>query len=135
MEIANKCQVCGGSLVTFAGSYTKCKYCGQVYSVGGESVSEEIIYQNALVSMKQNTIEGNQQAKILFDGISGYKNSADRAKACLDGIKSIEVQLEEQRLAEQRNRELAEQKKKENAKKRKKDLLLVVYHLQLSCYW
>lgn len=124
MEIANKCQVCGGTLVTFSGSYTKCKYCGQVYSVGGESVSEEIIYQNALASMQQNTIEGNQQAKILFDGISGYKDSAARAKACLDGIKSIEVQLEEQRLAEQRNRELAEQKKKENAKKRKKGFII-----------
>lgn len=124
MEIANKCQVCGGTLVIFAGSYTKCKYCGQVYSVGGESVSEEIIYQNALVSMKQNTIEGNQQAKVLFDGISGYKDSAAKAKACLDGIKSIEVQLEEQRLIEQRNRELAEQKKKENAKKRKKGLII-----------
>ena len=120
----NRCQVCGGDLIPFPGGFIKCKYCGQVYTQSGDLISEEIVYRNAIGIMQNNTSAGYKTAYKMFKSVSGYQDSEALAAQCLDFNKSLEVQIEAQKVAQIRHSEVIEKKKKENAEKVKKIFII-----------
>ena len=120
MEKANRCQVCGGDIQSFAGGFNRCKYCGQIYTQNGSVASEEMVYQNAVGIMKKNTVESNKTAAEMFNSISGYQNSSSYAAYCIENNKNIAARLEQQRLETIRNQEIAEQKRIEELNRQKK---------------
>lgn len=74
-----RCKVCGGTVNILGNGYIRCNYCGQIYDMSGGILGQEQIYNEALDKSQQGTIEGSEQARKLFESISGYKDSNSRA--------------------------------------------------------
>lgn len=109
-----RCKVCGGTVNILGNGYIRCNYCGQIYDMSGGILGQEQIYNEALDKSQQGTIEGSEQARKLFESISGYKDSNSRALESYTNVENIKIAMEEKRLEEERQWQIAlEEDKKE----------------------
>lgn len=131
MDNIDNCKICGGSIRFISGEYIKCEYCGQIYNIDGEEVSNEHIYIKATELFRSNSADKNNEAYELFDSILTYRDSATKAQECLTNIENLEVLEEEKRLKERRQREIDAKKNEEleeNDRKKKK-----IWNIVLVC--
>ena len=107
------CKICGGDLQFISGEHMKCEYCGQIYDIDFNQMSNEQVYNKASALSKGGTIEEHQEAYELFDSILSYRNSAEKAQECINNIERLEVLAEEKRLEERRQQEIEREQAKE----------------------
>ena len=127
-----KCKVCGGTVDTLGGNYIKCDYCGQVYSLSGEYMSAEDVYNDAIAMQKKDTILDNENARMLLEGISGYKDSDEKALNSYSNIENIKIAAEEKRLKEERKLELERKLQEQKSVRDKKNKKVIIGLVTIS---
>ena len=104
-----KCNTCGGTTVFISGGIVKCEYCGRLYSTtNGEMnlADSERLYCSAVSMSKSQNEETLKSAIEIFEALGSYKDSSSLANACRGMIAQSRVQVEERRLAAERQAEL-----------------------------
>lgn len=121
-----RCKVCGGTVNILGNGYIRCNYCGQIYDMSGGILGQEQIYNEALDKSQQGTIEGSEQARKLFESISGYKDSNSRALESYTNVENIKIAMEEKRLEEERQWQIALEEDKKRAIRNKKIKQIII---------
>ena len=126
-----KCTICGGEVEYINNQIVKCKYCGKLYSLSGDTIVEanvENMYRDAC-DLALATAENSVQTAIsLFEALGSYKDSANKVVECRRRIEHAKAAAEDRRLEEKRRAELEEieRKKREYQEKQKKRIVTIV---------
>ncbi len=125
------CDVCGGSIKFVNGRIAKCEYCGRLFQVNGEYLSEvnmESLYKEATGLFNQGTEDDVLNAIEIFDALGAYKDSSNKVYEGKNRISKARADEADRKLEEQRQRELAEieRKKREYEEKQKKKIATII---------
>ena len=123
------CDACGGSIKFVNGRIAKCEYCGRLFQVNGDNLSEvnlESLYKEAMGWFNRDSEDDVLNAIEIFDALGSYKDSSNKVYEGKNKISKARADETDRKLEEQRQNELAEieRKKREFKKKQKKKILL-----------
>ena len=125
------CDACGGSVKFVNGHIAKCEYCGRIFQVNGDNLSEvnmESLYKEALGLLKKDSEEDTLSAVEIFDALGSYKDSSNKAFEGKNKIAKARADEADRKLEEKRQNELAEieRKKREFEEKPKKKIIITI---------
>lgn len=140
MEIKSKggtnemcsCIACGGTIRYVDSRIAKCDYCGKMFLISGENLSEanlEDIYREAVnLATRNGDNDAVTTAIDIFEALGTYKDSSKKAYECKNAIEREKIAEADRKLEQQRKKELAEieQKKKEFQDKQKRKWISIV---------
>ncbi len=126
-----RCDVCGGSLKYINIHTAKCEYCGRLFQVNGDSLSEaniESLYQEAFVLFNRQSEEDILSAIEIFEELGSYKDSPDKVYEGKNKLYRVRADEADRKIEEQRQRELAEiqRKKRENNLRKKSRIVSII---------
>ncbi|SEM23014.1 Tetratricopeptide repeat-containing protein [Butyrivibrio sp. ob235] len=124
------CDVCGGSIIFINGSIAKCEYCGRLFQVNGDNLSEvnmESLYKEALELFNRDSEDNLLNAVEIFEALGSYKDSSNKVYEGKNKISKAKADEADRKLEEQRQNELAEiaRKKREYAEKQRKKIIAI----------
>ena len=125
------CDTCGGTIKFVNGSIAKCEYCGRLFQVNEDNLSEanmESLYSEALGLFGQESEEDVLKSIEIFDALGSYKDSSNKVYYGKNKISKARADEADRKLEEQRRNELAEieRKKRESEEKQKKKIVTII---------
>lgn len=125
------CDTCGGSIRFVNGRIAKCEYCGRIFQVNGDNLSEvnmESLYKEASGLFNRGSEEDLLSAIEIFDALGSYKDSSNKVYEGKNKISKARADEADRKLEEQRQNEIAEieRKKKEFEDKQKKRIVTII---------
>ncbi len=98
-----QCGTCGGEVRYISDHAAKCDYCGKLFSINDDSLTEanmDALYNEALVLSRKSNENEVQSAINLFEALGSYKDSQNLAIKCKTAIEKARIEETDRLLKE-----------------------------------